>query len=505
MLRALILALAVLFSTQPARADDVSAAGRGVVRVVVVAFEDGEVVDFGHGSGFAVAPNRIVTNAHVIQLAAQYPDVTAIGVVPSEGTRSYRARIVAMDARRDLALLEVEGGTVPPLALYTGPLEDGAPVVALGYPGNVDLAVAQSMEDYVRPLPPTRSAGIFSNARMFNGVATLLHTAAIARGHSGGPLLDPCGRVLGMNTLITRNENGDSPFFFAVANREVAAFLRDAGQTFATVGTECVSSLEAEQLDRERAAAEAGALQAELEERRRVEREQMEQALARVEEARENRLAIAVLLLVLSVVAFGGAGIMLLKDRPRQAAALGGAGLLLLVGAGFAFFSRPSREDVAPAAAAEGEAPQQERLAARNLCRVVPERSRITVSATEEVALQWSRTGCVNQRTQYARAGESWVRILVPAEEQTVTVAEVRPQAGEYVVSRYLLGADAMAEARRLRQAVEVKACTADEEAQTVLAEQQRQIRDVLPERPNERLLYECSPAPAAGEPDQTE
>ena len=65
MLRLLTLAIFLLALPTPARADDISTAGRSVVRVVVFTVEDGEVVGFGHGSGFAIAPNRIVTNAHV--------------------------------------------------------------------------------------------------------------------------------------------------------------------------------------------------------------------------------------------------------------------------------------------------------------------------------------------------------------------------------------------------------------------------------------------------------
>ena len=53
----------------PARADDISAAARGVVRVVIIAEADGTELGRGHGSGFAVAPNRIVTNAHVVARA----------------------------------------------------------------------------------------------------------------------------------------------------------------------------------------------------------------------------------------------------------------------------------------------------------------------------------------------------------------------------------------------------------------------------------------------------
>ena len=110
----------------------------------------------------------------------------------------------------------------PPIPLYVGPLDDGSagrgawaiPAMSTSPPPARPTIIS-------RPLPPTRSVGIFSNVRPINGITTLLHTANIARGHSGGPLLDQCGRVLGVNTLITRNQDGDAPFAFAVANREL--------------------------------------------------------------------------------------------------------------------------------------------------------------------------------------------------------------------------------------------------------------------------------------------
>ncbi|WP_454890390.1 hypothetical protein [Sphingopyxis chilensis] len=63
---ALLLAL-VTFALPAHAADDISAASRSVVRVVTVAMMDGEVVGFGHGSGIAISPTRIVTNAHVVE------------------------------------------------------------------------------------------------------------------------------------------------------------------------------------------------------------------------------------------------------------------------------------------------------------------------------------------------------------------------------------------------------------------------------------------------------
>src|SRR5947208_8264743 len=111
MTRLALFLLLCLLALSPARADDIAAAGRSVVRVVVIQFnEDQEVSDFGHGSGFAVAPNRVVTNAHVVAMAQEGKAVT-IGVIPSQGAQATRARIVAIDPARDLALLEIERGS----------------------------------------------------------------------------------------------------------------------------------------------------------------------------------------------------------------------------------------------------------------------------------------------------------------------------------------------------------------------------------------------------------
>ena len=499
MLRFLLLLAAALFAlAAPARAqgDDISAASRSVVRVVVVAVEEGEVVGFGHGSGFAVGPNRIVTNAHVVALAVQYPKDVIIGVVPSEGSRSYGARVIRVDVARDLALLEMEQGSLPPVPLFLGRIPDGSDVVALGYPGNVDLATAQSADDYINPLPATRSRGNYSNERTINGVAALLHTASIARGNSGGPLLDQCGRVIGVNTAITRADEGDSTFAFAIANREVAAFLRESGQAFDAVSSACVSMAERLAQDRARSDAQARERDAAFAAAERVRQQQIENARAQIQESRENRVALAVLLMVLALVSLGAALVMLHKDKLQPAYILFGLGAAFIVAAAAVFLTRPGYGDLQPAQPAAGAgADPSAAFAGRHLCRLVPERSRITVSSVERVDLEWSATGCVNGRTQYAQDGEVWHRILVPQADQTVSVHEVRPGAREYVVNRYLLPADAMNRARALRRRIDIPACTAEDAPRAALAAGQEQIRQMLPQLPNERLVYDCSAA----------
>ena len=232
--------------------------------------------------------------------------------------------------------------------------------------------------------------------------------------------------------------------------------------------------------------------------------------MAEVQERRERRLAFAVLLLVVSLLAFGGAGIMIVKNRSRQAMVLGGTGILLLIGAIIVFSTRPGLDDIEEVQAEGGIAPADAAAAAfagNNTCELVPERSRVTVSSTDPVPLEWSATGCVNDRTQYARNGDVWTRVLVPDGEQAVSVLEFRPTSGEYVVTRYLLDGAAMTRAlplaggapmtrvRALRRDVDVKSCTADQEARTVLADQQREINALLPQLPNERLVYRCRSA----------
>jgi hypothetical protein len=126
----------------------------------------------------------------------------------------------------------------------------------------------------------------------------------------------------------------------------------------------------------------------------------------------------------------------------------------------------------------------------------VPERSRINLSNPADVTIDWQPDGCMNGRTQYAENGAKWDRILVPNDEQTVSILEYDLATRSYSESRYLLSAAQMKKARALRGAVKQKACTPSEADRQLLARQQTAIRDALPARPDEWLVYECAPAP---------
>ncbi|MGH6652744.1 MAG: S1C family serine protease [Sphingopyxis sp.] len=501
MTRLLALLLALLTITHPARAaDDISAVSRSVVRVVTVAMVDGEVVGFGHGSGIAISPTRIVTNAHVVESAARYPDNVALGVVPSEGQKSYAAKLIAIDTKRDLALIEITEGRVPAAAIYSGPFEAGGDVVALGYPGNVDLATARSAADYITPRTPVRSEGNLSNTQALDGVAMLVHTAKISRGNSGGPLVDNCGRIVGINSAITRADDGDSSFAFAIANRELTRFLTDASQSFSSIGTPCMTLAEADARDRAALDADArakAAANAAKDEAAALDRELRETRASEAAQAsRENRIALAGVLFVIGALAAGAGLLFHSQKNPRNAKIAGGAGAVLMLAAAILFVTRPSAHADLPAdpttAAANADLPPA--LATGNLlCTIRPDRSRITVSETPDVPVAIGKDGCINGRTQYAQGSDGrWQRILVPNEEATVTIASIDGAGQEYRVDRYLLDAETMTKAREVRAGVAIKGCSVDPEQVAALATQQDAIRAVLPPTPNERLVYAC-------------
>lgn len=509
LLAAVTLLLVSLTLAPAARADDVSATARSVVRVVTIAIVDDEVVGFGHGSGFAVAPNRIVTNAHVVELAARYPGNVVIGVVPSEGSKGYEGKVIAIDTVHDLALIEFTGARLPTVALYNGPVEEGGMVTALGYPGNVDLATARSAADYIHPLSPIRSEGVFSGRRQMSGTDVLLHTAGIARGNSGGPLLDPCGRVIGVNSAITQGEAGDTSFGFAIADSELAAFLTRAKQPYAAVSTPCTSIADVDKADRD---ADAQALSLADTARRDASANAAIEHLSTITSARaaadrhrENVMAIATLLLVLGAMGIGAGTLFRLQAKPRAAIWSWAGGGVLMLGAVIVFVLRPTGETLLPKGSAtpvpmaSASAVSSTAALGKMVCHFVPDRSRVVSSQTTDVALDWGASGCMNGRTQYAENGGKWDRILVPTEEQTVSVMQFDPATRSYVTRRYFLSAAQMESVRNIRSQVTLKACSPDEAGRANLATQQAAIRTALPPHPNEKIVYSCSAAAPSG------
>lgn len=516
LLVALLAALALALAPQRVAADpaDIAAAARSVVRVVLISRSGGGVQLIGHGSGFAVAPDLVVTNAHVIAPMADNPDMR-VGVVPAQGKSGYFAKVVAYSPRNDLALLRLsERGSLTPATLFTGAVTDGEDVYAVGYPGNVDQAQGLDPSDLMSPTAPVKTRGAVSAGRSSKGFETILHTAPIGTGNSGGPLLDSCGRVIGANSFGTMSDSSaDSEFYFAVSIREITRFLIGAKVTPRTTGEPCRSIAELDALERERQAG-VRAQSEEIERAAAAKRDAALQAATRQAEleiisGRENHMALAGLTLVLATLA-GGATLWLgqqRRRRERKAALV--AALACLVLAPVAWFTRPSiseidsrANEIVTAAAAEGTgaampgtAPGTAGEAPRLVCVFNPQRSRVTVSDTTDVPLSFAPDGCVNGKTQYGLGSDGWARVLAPNAEDAVTVATFDPTTRTYRQDRYLLDLETMGRVRAERARYPAPACGAGEAEARRLADSQAAIRALLPESPNERLVYDCHPA----------
>lgn len=501
---ALLLALLSLAAAPAAVADpaDIAATARSVVRVVLIADEDGQPSLVGHGSGVAVAPDVILTNAHVVE-AAREDGTIRIGVVPPQGKGGWLARVVAFAPKSDLALIKLtERGALPPATVFTGTVDDGSDVVAVGYPGNVDVAQGLNMSDIVSPTSPVKTRGSVSSGRSSKSFETILHTAPIGSGNSGGPLLDLCGRVIGINSFGTLSDEGDSEFYFAVSGREVLRFLRAAEISLRISGIACRSLAETDRAEAERLAGEkvhneeeARAIAA----RKRDAAERAERtALFEVLAERDNRLALAMIALLLAFGAGGAAFVLHERARPREAQLAAAGAALLVVAALAAWLLRPGLAEVEDRAGqlAHGNKALPKREAQKGkgalLCTVDLSRSRITVSATSDIHFSWDGKGCANGNEQFAHDAAGWSRITLSDEEGSATVTSFDPDDGSYRAERYFLDLDAMTKLRgEQAKAPSATTCGGAEIARRQ-GDAQAALRALLPERPNERLVYSC-------------
>jgi len=507
--RLFAMALLALLVPTALQADpaDIDAAARGVVRIVIVEIDGDELIPVTHGTGFAVSAERIVTNAHVVREAIEDDDL-AIGIVPADGEGAVYARIVAVSTRNDLALIATTSPMrLAPLTIAGDASADTGPVTSLGYPMNVDRAQGLSTGDIFRAQPPVKSSGNLSGRRPTREFDSLLHTAPIARGSSGGPLLDECGRVLGVNSFGAETQGGDAEFYFAVSTRELLPFLRANNVTPQINTAPCRSLADLEEAERERAERAQLAAQSESAAQERALARRRDEARRDIEFSiladREDGMALALVLLIAGVAAAGlavHASHTGLKHNAEVGFGLAG---LALIGAAFAWIDRPDFSEVSErledTLREEMEAQDSGPIAAAPqgslVCVLDAERSRVTGAAAEDIPFDWSEDGCVNGRTQYGVSEGVWARVFVPGEEAVVSVNSFDPKVREYRMERYLLDREAMARARTARGEFQTPACGGGHEAARDLGARQAAILSLLPERPNERLVYTCSEA----------
>ncbi len=198
------MALAILAIAPEARADPsceknsiaqaFRVAAPSVVRVFSVSIESFDIKDrvqMETGAGI-VFDNQgdIVTNAHVVYGAKQL-------LVSVDGQGTYPATIVGADPLSDIAVIKIgeneEAKLVPAVFGNSQKLEIGEEVVTIGFPFELDKTASRGIVSGLnRKVPVTTMSWL----------TPLIQTdAAVNPGNSGGPLIDLCGRVVGMMTL----------------------------------------------------------------------------------------------------------------------------------------------------------------------------------------------------------------------------------------------------------------------------------------------------------------
>lgn len=186
----------------------------------------------GFGSGFFVTPSKIVTNGHVVQDAA----TKGLEVfVVNENIGVHRAKVSDIqfsgDYAEDFALLSINEQVGIPLTLVNVQSPGDYKldkVFAAGFPGSV----IESDEDFINLIQTDEfsvpdlvitDGTVSSHQKVFGEVLAFVHTAQISGGNSGGPLVNQCGNVMGMNTFI--NSSTDGVRNFSLVSSELLRFL----------------------------------------------------------------------------------------------------------------------------------------------------------------------------------------------------------------------------------------------------------------------------------------
>ena len=171
--------------------------------------------DRGVGSGFIIESNGLIlTNAHVVEGA------TTIYVTLTD-KREFKAKLLGMDKRTDVAVVKIEARDLPRLALGdSSKVRVGEWVLAIGSPFGLENTV---------------TAGIVSaKSRDTGDYLPFIQTdVAVNPGNSGGPLLNTAGQVIGINSQIFSRSGGYMGISFAIPIDEamrVADQLRTNGK-----------------------------------------------------------------------------------------------------------------------------------------------------------------------------------------------------------------------------------------------------------------------------------
>ena len=155
------------------------------------------------GTGFAIAPERLMTVAHVVGDAVELSVETDRGTLP--------ATVVVCDPDHDVAVIDVPGLAGRPLSFGIAAAGEGAAII--GYPGNGGLKGSAAR---VRQRQEFQSPDIWGEGRYVHDGYTV--RGDVRSGGSGGPLVDRSGSVLG---VVVASSRADRETGYALTSGQV--------------------------------------------------------------------------------------------------------------------------------------------------------------------------------------------------------------------------------------------------------------------------------------------
>ncbi len=178
------------------------------------------------GSGWIVAPNLVVTNAHVV--AGEIATRVQVG---GSGA-SERARVVLFDKKNDIAILRVRGLDAPSMTLADP--EPGEPVAVLGFPENGPLDIRPGRTGETRRVISTDA---YNNGPVERTVTSF--RVYVRPGNSGGPVVNEDGEVV---STVFASQANSSNSGYGIPSRLVQQRLEVASQRANPVSTgKCIN------------------------------------------------------------------------------------------------------------------------------------------------------------------------------------------------------------------------------------------------------------------------
>lgn len=235
--RLLIVAAAALAGSGPAWALEPEQINESMVRVIAI-YDNGQV---SVGSGFVISDGGyVLTNSHVIAPGGVQADrivVVPAGAPNARPDNQIEARLVRRSGRTDLAVLQARELDRPPVSFARPESTQGLSVYAFGFPLVADLGEMLTAGELVNATSVTqgevtrepREEALTLGEEA--DVMLIQHTAQLHSGNSGGPLVDNCSRVVGVNSGGRSLDARMGSVNIAVAASEVFDFLAGDDET----------------------------------------------------------------------------------------------------------------------------------------------------------------------------------------------------------------------------------------------------------------------------------